>query len=245
MAPRSDDPERISKGRSKVPPQDVFRVDMHVHSSYSSDGLIKPAELVKEAARKGLNGMALTDHNSIGGLDEAKETARMIPGFIFIPGIEISTKKGHILAFGVKDAPRRRMPVDETVEWIIAAGGLPVAGHPYRSFTGIGERRVRGAKFAAVEVLNARSPRYKNEKARKLCEELGLGMTAGSDCHRLRELGRAYTIAENVTGGADGLLEMIRKRRTRAGGRSATLPEVASHSSKIGKDLLKRRWKRI
>jgi predicted metal-dependent phosphoesterase TrpH len=63
-------------------------VDLHTHSN-ASDGDLSPGQLVREAAAQGLGAIALTDHDTIGGLEEAKNAARAA-GIRFIPGIEVS-----------------------------------------------------------------------------------------------------------------------------------------------------------
>lgn len=79
-------------------------VDLHCHST-ASDGTMPPAEVVRLAQRCGLTGLALTDHDTIGGVDEAAAEARRL-GIDFLPGIEISCEYPppgtmHILGYGV------------------------------------------------------------------------------------------------------------------------------------------------
>ena len=80
----------------------MLRVDLHLHST-ASDGRFSPAELVRKAATEGLSVIALTDHDTVGGIDAALEAAKSFPGLRLIPGIEISTDapKGevHILGY--------------------------------------------------------------------------------------------------------------------------------------------------
>ncbi len=64
--------------------------DMHIHST-ASDGVFTPAELVKWAKEKGLTGIAITDHDSVDGLDEAIAQGKKY-GIKVVPGIEISCK---------------------------------------------------------------------------------------------------------------------------------------------------------
>jgi predicted metal-dependent phosphoesterase TrpH len=79
-------------------------VDLHSHST-ASDGTLAPAEVARLAARAGLSGWALTDHDTIGGVAEAgEESARL--GIDFLPGIEISAEFPHpgtihILGYGI------------------------------------------------------------------------------------------------------------------------------------------------
>jgi predicted metal-dependent phosphoesterase TrpH len=224
---------------------DERRLDLHVHSSYSPDGEMTPAQLVRAAIDRGLSGIALTDHNTTAGIGPAREAALKRPGFLVIPAVEISSAQGHVIALGVSDPIPSGMPVGETVENVLAAGGLPVASHPFRNFTGLDESQIRGARFEAIEVLNGRSPNRKNLRACRLAMSLGLGLSAGSDGHRPVEVGRCCVITESEPAGVDDFLELMRKKKTSTWGRSAGLMEVARTAAKIGRELIRRRGKRI
>jgi hypothetical protein len=224
---------------------DEWRIDLHIHSTFSPDGEMTPAQLVAAAVDKGLRGIAITDHNSISGIGQVREAAQKYPGFLVIPGMEVSSAQGHVLALGVKSPIAPGLPVNETVDSILAAGGLPVASHPFRNFTGLDEQQIRGASFGALEVLNGRSPKRKNLRACRLALTLDLGLSAGSDGHRPAEVGRCYVIADGQPGGVDDLLEMMRKKRLKTWGRSAGLIEVARTAAKIGRELIRRGGRRI
>ncbi|MDR0399844.1 MAG: PHP domain-containing protein, partial [Treponema sp.] len=62
-------------------------IDLHTHST-ASDGSLSPGSLIQEAARLGISAIALTDHDSIKGLEYARNEA-IRQGIRFIPGIEI------------------------------------------------------------------------------------------------------------------------------------------------------------
>ena len=64
-------------------------IDLHTHST-ASDGIYSPTELLQRAKDNGLRVLALTDHDSTGGLEEAAQAARKLD-IDFIPGIEINT----------------------------------------------------------------------------------------------------------------------------------------------------------
>lgn len=219
--------------------------DLHLHSTHSPDGEMSPGDLVRSAVARGLSGIALTDHNTTRGVKEAREVAAGIPGFLVVPGIEVSSREGHVIGLGMDAPVASGLEVADTVERIRAAGGLPVASHPYRRFTGIGEDNVRAARFEALEVLNGRSPSRKNLRACRLAVELRLGLSAGSDGHKVSEVGRCYVLTDVDPGGADGLLELIRRRRVRTWGRSAGIIEVARTLTKISTELVRRRGRRI
>ncbi len=79
-------------------------IDLHTHSS-ASDGSLSPSDLIAYAAKKGLNTIALTDHDTIGGLEEAQEAAKKY-NINLIPGIELNiqwtTGEFHLLGLGIK-----------------------------------------------------------------------------------------------------------------------------------------------
>ncbi len=66
----------------------MLRYDLHCHST-RSDGLLAPAEVVRRAARRGVDVLALTDHDDTAGLDEAAAAAGE-EGIAFLPGAELS-----------------------------------------------------------------------------------------------------------------------------------------------------------
>ena len=193
-----------------------MRLDLHSHSRYSPDSRLNPVEIVKAAKSKGLDGIAITDHNTVEGASKAREHARSV-GFLVIRGTEVSTEDGHVLAYGVAEALPRDRPSRETVEAVLALGGVPVAAHPYRFWSGLGEEATLGAPFAAYEVRNARTLRRGNARASALAASKGLGGTGGSDAHFLDEVGRAVTVVEDASTEAE-VLEAIRAGRTRPEG---------------------------
>lgn len=82
-------------------------VDLHTHST-ASDGTVSPAELVRLADVAHLAAVALTDHDTVAGLAEARAAARGCPQLRFVPGVEVSAAYApgvmHILALGIDDA---------------------------------------------------------------------------------------------------------------------------------------------
>jgi len=83
-------------------PDDPRRVDLHIHTT-ASDGLYAPSEIVRRAAEAGLTAIAVTDHDTVAGLDEALDAGRRI-GLEVLTGTEISAEfpngTMHILGYG-------------------------------------------------------------------------------------------------------------------------------------------------
>lgn len=185
--------------RTKLP----VVVDLHVHTNYSSDSLITPKELIFYAKKNGLNAVAITDHNIIeGALKIAKET-----DFLVIPGMEVSSADGHIVALNLETLIPRGLTAQETVDRLHDAGGLAVACHPYAMFKGSLNKRVT-SKFDAIETINASAfPfNYSRRKATEVAEKLGLPTVGGTDAHYGPAIGCGYTVID-----AEPNLEAIAK----------------------------------
>lgn len=174
------------------------KVDLHVHTDASLDGLSTLPELAAAARAAGLDAIAVTDHNRCTPLPERLE------GVLLIPGCEVSTTQGHITGLFLDgpldlDALRRDgLPSGgAAVEEIRRRGGVAVLAHPYQSPAACPE------KFSfrpdAVEGANARAA-FKapdaNEKAAALARSWGLPAVGGSDAHSRHEVGSAYTRVE-------------------------------------------------
>jgi predicted metal-dependent phosphoesterase TrpH len=218
------------------------RLDLHVHSSYSPDSRIDLGRALPRLGSLGLDGFALTDHNSIAGHRRLAEIARAHPELRLLPGVEVSTADGHLLALGVEEAPPPGRSLEETAEWTRARGGVPVPSHPFRRPHGAGGKVAARAKVPALEVLNGHDRAGTDRRATALARELGLGATGGSDAHRLEELGRAWTVFPADADSIDDLLEAIRRGATIAGGRSATFGEgwsvaIRSFALRLGRGL--------
>jgi predicted metal-dependent phosphoesterase TrpH len=168
------------------------------------------------ARRIGLQGLAITDHNAIAGVREAQEAAGT--GFLVIPGTEVSTRDGHILAYGVRETIPRDLSVQETVERITALGGIAVAAHPYRFWSGLGEEGIRQARFSAFETCNGRTLRRGNERAKAKAIVALVGQTGGSDSHFLDEIARAVTSFNSGVTSVDDALQILGQGRTSAQG---------------------------
>jgi len=164
-----------------------------VHSHYSYDSIITPEEIVFYAKKRGLNGVAITDHNRIdGALKIAKNT-----DFLIVPGMEISCSQGHVVGLNVKEYIPQGLSVEETVEKIHAAGGIAIACHPTALFKlSLGNHI--NSFFDAVEVINSSALPFGGsvEKSMRIASRLKLPSVAGSDAHYGPEIGYAYTLVE-------------------------------------------------
>ena len=192
-----------------------MKADLHVHSVHSTgDGKQTVAEILNECRLKNIGAVALTDHNEIGAWADAED----VTDIIIVRGIEITTAEGHILAYGVDRKIPRNLPIKETTDLIHAAGGIAVAAHPYRWWSGIGGKNVKDMGFDAVEIINGRSSLSSNTRAHWLAKKLDLPMTGGSDAHTSPSVGRTYTIIPDSCQNEKDIINAILNRQTEPGG---------------------------
>ncbi len=169
-----------------------IKLDLHVHSERSPDGIMTLEEIVSLARARGLHGAAVCDH------DRALTDPPRFEDFLLIPGVEVSTQLGHLLGLFITG------PVDtrdffEAVDIIHRQGGLAVLAHPF-------EHSRDGARLApavplldGVEVQNSRAERKlrdANRLARSFAQVCGLPPFGGSDAHCPQEVGNSFTAVE-------------------------------------------------
>jgi predicted metal-dependent phosphoesterase TrpH len=152
--------------------------------------------MIEAAIAKGLQGMIITDHDNVKGGLVGRKTAREYGDFQVLPGAEVSSRSGHILAIGIEANVPKGLGVEETVERIHDLGGIAVASHPFSS-------RVRpslGAeclKTDGLEAFNATNRGLANAMAASLARANGRPVTAGSDSHWVRTVGKAGIICDD------------------------------------------------
>jgi hypothetical protein len=216
---------------STVSTRREYAFDLHVHSFYSPDAADAPEDLIAAARRRGLQGIAITDHDSCGahealrasGLENAEGTA--VDGFLVVPGVEVSTADGHLLCLGATLPDLAGRSSAEVVAAIHDRGGVAIPAHPFdRWRSGICEVVLDHLPVDALEVFNAAvTSRSYNARALAYAERRGLAQTAASDAHHASAVGVSRTVFSLETLSVPALLAAIR-----AGGR----PEGAYLSRK-------------
>jgi predicted metal-dependent phosphoesterase TrpH len=200
----------------------MLKIDMHIHSCFSNDGLGTPQDLIRSLKIRGLQGMALTDHNTIEGFLSVQKN--MPNDFLVIPSVEISTADGHLLAINVTEKIPAGCSIEQTVERVIDAGGEPIAPHLFRLLSGIKKEKLKAihTKVSAIEVFNGCSVPNSNLKTAKVAHAFHLGGTGGSDSHDPAYAGYAYTVVDSTDLRIDTVLSEIRKKKT--WGEGVTMP---------------------
>jgi predicted metal-dependent phosphoesterase TrpH len=191
------------------------RYDLHTHSRYSDDGTLAPAEILAIAKKRGLSGLAVTDHGTIRGGAEAQKLAGA--GFEVVVGAELMTDLGEVIGlYLTREITAQGFA--EVVAEIHAQGGLAVIPHPFDALrrTACRPTAREAALVDAIEGFNARCilNRYNGEAAR-FAREYHLPIVGGSDAHFGGEIGQAGvivtqgTLREGITGGT---LELFGRR---------------------------------
>ena len=209
----------------------MFTADLHAHTRFFH-GHERVAEfydplgvrlLTGVAGWRGLDGVALTNHDYYREFDLGESAVGADPDESAegrddrlarpIPGIEVSTTRGHVLVVG-PDPPESTEPgeltPEETVELAHDRGCAAIVAHPYRNST----VREVDADFDAIEI-NGKHPRTE-EWVRRLADSHGLPLVGGSDAHYPVEVGRAYTRIDAEEFSPESVVGAIRDGRVEA-----------------------------
>ena len=208
--------------------------DLHLHTKIFSDcSFIDPADLIQQAVRSGLHGIALTEHG-VRWPDEKFDELRKLAdphGLILINGQEIlatsarNGMEGEFLVFGLRKSMLGSFSAREVVQRVHEEGGILIAAHPYKLSRG-GKHHYYGAGNLiyelALDALEFYHPGH-NERAlakvRKAMEDLGLPGTGSSDAHKVFEVGSFVTLFGNRIEGEEDFIREIRSGRILPGKR--------------------------
>lgn len=198
-----------------------MKFDLHVHSEYSKDSKSSHDDIIEAARKKGLDGFAICDHDTVeGGLACEKRAMELGLGLTVIPGVEVTSSMGHILVLGVSQNIEPFLSPEETIRRARKLGGTVIIPHPFkRSSHGIGS--FEGLDIDAVEVLNSRCLfNNTNRKAATEAKRLGIPGVAGSDSHIPEMVGQAYTEIDASENTLEAVLKAIREGKVAPAGKN-------------------------
>jgi len=189
----------------------MLKIDLHVHTYYSRDAGTTLEEVIAYSKKRRLDGVAITDHDTLKGALKLTNQEKLI----VIPGIEITTSDGHVLALNVYEEIPSKMTLPETILAIHKLGGIAVAAHPKAIYGGIRQQITSSLGFDAIEVINSSAfPfSFSTYQSRKVALQLGLPQVAGSDAHYPSEIGFAYTLVD-ADPDADEIVHAIKRGAT-------------------------------
>jgi predicted metal-dependent phosphoesterase TrpH len=211
--------------------------DLHVHTNFSKDGESSIEDILKKAEEVGLDVIAITDHDTIDGAKKALSCSTTV---FVIPGIEVSTKQGHLIVLGITEIIPSGLDVVDTVEIARKLGGLLILPHPYHVWRhGVARRKKAG--MTVVDAIETFNSRYivgsANRKAARIARKLGKPCVAGSDAHHAKFVGYGRTFID-AEKDIPSILAAIRDGKVSCGGRQTPL-RTYTHQS------LNNTWRKI
>jgi len=197
-----------------------MRFDLHIHSNHSTDCSLRIDDILKQAVERGLDGIAICDHNTVeGSLSGTKRAKELNLPLLVLPGTEVSTIRGHLIVLGITDNIQPNLSPQETIRIAHQKGGVVIAAHPFKMrSTG----NVDGLDVDAIETFNSRCIFGENDRAKEMAEALGKPQVGGSDSHLLSTIGLGFTEIDAELN-VESVLSAIREGRTRPGGQVAPL----------------------
>ena len=166
--------------------------DMHIHTTVSPCSRIDVSKLIETAGRIGLDGICITDHESM-AIAKTITEGRQANGLIVLIWMEYSTPEGDFLLFGPLEAVPSHLDGRELLEYTRNAGGVAIAAHPCRKERPVSESIFQKGLCPAIEICNGRNTIVENFKAGRRQTQYGLIAAAGSDAHMIEEVGAAVT----------------------------------------------------
>jgi hypothetical protein len=174
---------------------ETWRVELHSHTKWSKDCIVEPQMILHLLDRRGIDKIAITDHNTAQG---ALEWQKRAPDRIIV-GEEIMTTRGELLGYFIQETIPAGLTPQETIRELRAQGAVISVSHPM-------DRLRKGAWEAsdlmdikdqvdAIEIFNARCIfREDNYRAAAFAQQHGLRGTVGSDAHSRTEYGQAVQV---------------------------------------------------
>ncbi|MGI8554524.1 MAG: PHP domain-containing protein [Dehalococcoidia bacterium] len=206
-------------------------LDMHIHTTNgASDSQLAPDELAEGAARIGMTGVNVTEHDRVWDRYVLDAYRQKHAPFFVNAGMEVSTDLGHVLAVGLKEYVPGIRRADELRRALDAVGGFMIVAHPFRhwfdpvTFRRLGKEppEMTAEKMAqlpifslvdAIEVLNGANTLRENRFALEVAEYLGKPGTGGSDAHSTSGIGYYTTVFEHDLQSSEEMLAELHARR--------------------------------
>ena len=200
----------------------MLTVELHTHSALSYDGRDPVEMLLEQAEAVGLDAIAVTDHDEFAASREAADMASEF-GLVGLPGMEVTSEAGHVLAIGIDEQVPSELPFVETIDAIHDRGGIAIVPHPFqKSRSGVGPNVSTEdlQRADAIEVYNSRLLTGRsNRQAETFAERFDLPMTAGSDAHIAEMVGQAVTLVDADERSVEAILDAIRDGKTTVEGK--------------------------
>ena len=197
----------------------VLEADFHVHT-YLGDGLLSPIGVVLHAERRGLDAIAITNHNQVLAAKAARAFSRMIDGPLVLVGQEITSPTWHLIGAGIESRVDWRPPLADVIAAVHEQGGVAIAAHPTArcrdAYGDLSKLNLDGTEVVHAMVLAEDGGEAAQELREfyRAAQPHGVAAIGSTDHHFFDFLGavRTYVFVEAAT--EEGVLEAIREGRT-------------------------------
>lgn len=176
------------------------RAELHCHSTSNRlsyfpwfyDAVQSVEEIIAQCLKLNIKILSITEHDSLNGFKKAKEFVdKFNLDMIIVPGMEISTIKGHMLAYGINEEIYKKQTPEETIKQIHQQGGIAIAAHTFGPM-GLGNL-VENLEIDGLEIGSLLTKRW-NTKTARIADKLGISLIAGSDAHMVEDIGLGMTL---------------------------------------------------
>lgn len=195
----------------------ILAADFHVHA-FPGDGALAPWMLRSEAARQGLDVIAIANHNRVGVARLGAWLRRADGQPLILVGQEVTAPDFHLVAVGIQHEVDWRQPPSAIIEAIHAQGGAAIAAHPFRGYWGYDEAAL--ATLDGVEAApSSRANRIRSADMQAFFERVAqrnsdVAPIGSSDYHFSGPPGSSRTYVFAREWSARGVVEAIRDGRT-------------------------------
>lgn len=203
--------------------------ELHTHTVFSRgtklvvEGIDGPEQMLKIAKSKGIEAIAITDHDTIDGYLHAKKYSKKY-GIFLIPGEEVTTADGHLVALGISDFIKPQMSLEETLDIVHNQGGIGISSHPFDlKKCGLNYKAQHCDAIEAYNSINLE--RISNWKAQRFARKYRKPVTAGSDAHSAEMIGNALNNL-SAEKDIDSIIKAIKKGRNKITFRYAPVSAV-------------------
>lgn len=217
------------------PKEDLYDETPTILQKLLIDGTSHIENIMVIARRRGLKVISVTDHNTLLGTKEAMKLADKY-GLIVVPGMELSTQSGEVLAYGISEKIKKGLTLKRAISKIHEQGGIAVVAHPFNPKYGsidyqrIDEEIFKKADIDGMEVFNPIKglvdPHFLN-----LARQMKVGITGGSDAHLHYQIAKGLTIIPDECITWKDVIKAIKKKETYVTG-------LRINSLRVGLDYL-------
>ncbi|MBX5468445.1 MAG: CehA/McbA family metallohydrolase [Thermoleophilaceae bacterium] len=222
VAARRHSAEGRPEIRRRLARRGFIHVDLHMHTDHSHDCATRVETLIETAARRGLDAIAVTDHNEVSGALEARERAN---GRVkVIVGEEVKTAdQGEVIGLFIEEKIPRGMTLQETIAEIRRQGGLVYVPHPFDRMHAVPDYEYLLEVVEDIDAIEVFNPRVAfsafNEEAARFAAKYRIPAGAGSDSHVVQGLGSVKIRMRDFEGPEEFLeslrdADIVRKRQS-------------------------------